>query len=446
MKVTIDKKSQNEGVITINLEEKDYKEAFENKLKEYGKKMNLKGFRPGKVPVGLVNKMYGKSIKADEINHKASNGLEDFIKDQKLQLLGDPIAIPNETPSDFETQKDFELKFDVGFVPEFNIPLEKKVKVNYYTVKEDKDLLEQTLQNLKDQFGDRTDPEIAEEQDTVFGDLKSEDGSIEKKAGIKIADMPKKNRNLLIGKKKGDVINFEIEKAFGKEKSGILGNMGMSKEELEALKGPFTLKVDSLTRMAPAEMNQEFFDKVFGPGSVKTEEEFISRVKEDIAKSNEVEQKNQFFRDIKKTLNENTKLELPRDFLKRWLTLGAGQENKIPEDQLEKELPDYIDQLKWNIITNKVREEQKIEVKPEEVKEETKRLFNSQLGQNFPEDQKDELLERFADNYLQENEGKNFSNIFNSLMERRILEYLEQNVTRVEKKINHKEFKKLLEG
>ncbi len=446
MKVNIDRKSNNEGVITINLEEKDYKEAFENKLKEYGKKMNLKGFRPGKVPVGLVNKMYGRSIKADEINQKASHGLEDFIKQEKLQLLGDPIVIPPETPLDFGDQKDFELKFEVGYVPEYDIPLTKKPKVNYYQIKEDKDLLDQTIQNLKDQFGDRSEPEKTAVEDVIYGELKSVDGSITKNAGIKIQDIQKKGQDTFIGKSKEELVEFKIDKIFGKDRSGILGNLGMSDKELSGLKGDFSFKIDSITRLKPAEINQELFDKVFGKDAIKSEEEFVERVKQDLEKSNEVEQRNQFFRDIKKTLNESTKLELPREFLKKWLKNGAGQDTKIPEDQLEKELPDYLDQLKWNIITNRIREEQSIEVKPEEVKDETKRLFESQLGQNFPTEQKEGLLDQFADNYLKENEGKNFSTIFNSLMERKIMTFLEDNVTKVEKKVNHKEFKKLLEG
>ena len=123
MKVSIEKKAENQGLITINLEENDYKPAFEKKLKDYSKKMNLKGFRPGKVPIGIVNKMYGSSIKAEEVNHKASHGLEDFIKNEKLQFVGDPMLIPPTKAYDFESQKDFEIKFELGLVPEYHNPI-----------------------------------------------------------------------------------------------------------------------------------------------------------------------------------------------------------------------------------------------------------------------------------------------------------------------------------
>ncbi len=445
MKVSLEKKAENEGLITINLEEKDYKEAFNNKLKEYSKKMNLKGFRPGKVPIGLVNKMYGKSIKADEINHKASHGLEDFIKKEKLQFVGDPMLVQPEEAYDFESQKDFEIKFELGLIPEYSIPLDKKIKVNKYSLKEDKGLYEETLENLRNQFGERSEPESSSDSDTVYGELKSKDESFSRTLGIAISDLDKKGQAFFTGKKKDDVVEFPIDKAFGKDKSALIGKAGLSETELKGLKGDFIFRIDSISKIVPAEINQDLFDKVFGKDQVKSKEEFETKLKEDITKSNEQETISQFHRDIRKALLEKTKLELSKDFMKRWLKQGANPELEINEEQLEKELPEYLDHLKWNLISNKIREDENIEVKPEEVKEETKKMIASQFGGNLPGD-RESFLDQFADNYLNENEGKNFGQVYNSIMERRIFDYLDSKVTAVEKKVSHKEFKKVLAG
>lgn len=441
MNVTLDKKADNFGVLTIEVQESDYAQELDKKIKDYSKKMNLKGFRPGKVPPGLVKKMYGTSLKVEEINQQASKGMQDFIEKEKIQLLGDPMIKQPDSAIDWDSNSPVKLEFEIGMVPEFDVPMDKKLKLTKYEVEMSDKLLTETIENLQKQYGNSSHPEEVGENDILFGDLKTEDG-IEQSISFSIEKLTAAKKKTFLGAKKEEVINFDPRKALAKTDEDLAQMLSLQIDDVKPFTGTCGFTLREITRKEESKLDKAFFEKIYGPDGVKDEAEFKTKVEADIKLSNDSESGNLLKRDIRKVLVDKTKLELPKDFLKRWLL--KSNEGKVSEEQVNAELDAYVDELKWNLITNKVREDQKIEVDPKEVEEETVKMIEGQFGANLPGDRKEEFLNQFAQNYLKEGDGKNFNRIFNLIMERKIFDYIETQVSPTTKKVDHEAFKKVL--
>jgi trigger factor len=444
LEIILDKKNSTEGVIKIKLSEGDYQSHVETKLKDYSRKANIKGFRQGKVPSGVIKKMFGKSILVEEINHVLSHKLTDYIKENNLKILGEPL--PNHDKSrdiDWDTQKDFEFEYNIGMVDEFKYDLSPKVKVQSYPIEVDKKVLDETLADLKKRFGNATYPETTEAADNVFGELKAKEGEFKKEyAFIEVAKVDKKEQKKFIGVKKEDEVEFDITNAFPDEatKAQILG---VSEEEAKNLNGTFVLKVNTISRTEQAEVNQELFDKVFGKDAVTTEEDFINKIKETISENYKRESDHFLDHHIEDYFIKNTNINLPETFLKSWLkTSGEG---KITDDVLEKEFDEYKRSIKWDLIKNKIAEDNKITVEADEVRGKAKEMIVAQFGGQGFADQLADRLDGIADNYLQGENGQNFMKMYNQIRSEKILKYIRENISIDEKKVSVDEFKKIVE-
>ena len=363
MDITLDKKSSTEASIKVTLKESDYQPNVEEKVKEYAKKATIKGFRPGKVPPSLVKKMYGKSIVVEEINNILSKSLSDYIKKEEIELIGEPLPNMEEAAKiDWDNQKEFEFNYSIGMVDDFTYDLSKKQKINSYSIELDKKGLEETLNNVKKQFGTTTNPEVSEAEDAFYGEISQVDGELSHEGLVSWSDLDKKAHKLFKGVKPGDVIEFEVEKTFA-DAHALSHVLSISEEEAKDLKGKFQFTVKNINRSSPAELNQELFDKVFGKDSVKDEQEFTAKVKEAVEGNYKRETDYYLRQSIIEHFVDNTTIEIPESFLKDWLL--TSNEGKVTQEDIDREFADYVKSLKWDLIKNKIAKDNEIKVENE---------------------------------------------------------------------------------
>jgi trigger factor len=443
LEITLNKKNNTEGVIKIKLTEGDYQPHVEEKVKDYSRKANIKGFRQGKVPSGVIKKMFGKSILVDEINHLLSHKLSDYIKDNQIKILGDPL--PNQEKAkqiDWDTQKDFEFEYQIGMVDDFTYEVSSKVKVKSYPIEVDQNTIDETLTDLKKRFGKVSEPETSEVDDNLFGELRAKEGDFKKEhAFIAIEKVDKKEQKKFIGLKKDDEVEFEISKIFS-EDAQVAQLLGVSDEEAKAAKGKYIFKLTNISRVEPAAVNTELFDRVFGKDVVTTEEEFLNKVKETISENYKRESEHFLDHNIEDYFISNTSINLPDEFLRSWLLSSSNGE--VTEDVLNKEFEHYKRGLKWDLVKNRIADDNKITVEAEEVRNKAKELIVAQFGGQAFVQQLGDRLDGIADNYLQNENGQNFMRLYNQLRGDKILKFIKDNITVEEKKVSVEEFKKIV--
>ncbi|MFN9861866.1 MAG: trigger factor [Bacteroidota bacterium] len=443
MNITLNKQSNTEGILNIKLTESDYLPKVDEKMKEYSRKASIKGFRPGKVPTGVIKKMFGKSILVEEVNHLISHSISDYIKENKVKVLGDPL--PNEDKArtiDWDNQKDFEFEFQLGMVEDFKVDLSSKVKVTSHPIEVDQKVIDETLNDIKRRYGKVSYPEVSEAGDNLFGEI-SVKGSDEKKGSyIAIEKVEKKEQKKFIGLKKEDTVEFDVEKTFADE-TELARALNMTEEEAKNAKGIYVFHVTSVSRVEPAAINQELFDKVFGTDVVKTEEEFLSKVKETITSNYQRETEHLLDHYIQHYFVDNTKITMPDNFLKTWLKNTSG--GQVTDEVLEKEFTQYKESLKWDLIKNQITEEKSITVEGDEVRERAKKMIIDQFGGEAIAAQLGSKLDDIANNYLagQDGKGETFMKIYNQLRHDKIMKVVKEAITINEKKVSLDEFKKI---
>ncbi len=441
MEITLDKKENNEGLIKVTLVEEDYQPKVDQKVKEYSKKAQLKGFRPGKVPPGVIKKMYGKSILVEEINNLLSSSLSEYIQKNDIKLIGEPLPEESSVESiDWDNQKEFNFEYAVGILDDFKLPLSDKTKVTKHLIKVDDKILNATIDDVKKQYGKREEPESASEESEVHVDMVSVDNPDEEFKHIPV-DLKKTNKKesaRFIGAKKGDEVTFDFKKLF-KDHPDISNILGIADAELKKIKGEFKATVLHIYNISPAEINQELFDKVFGKDKVKDEKEFREKVKETVASNYERESTALLQRDIKDKLIEETKINMPENFVKRWLSKGSRANLSI--EQVEKNFDIYVKELKWSFIQNRIATENKLDVSYEEIVDYTKQMMASQFGGSIPPELEPQM-DAFASNYLQGENGQNYARIQEQLFNGKIMDHIMNTVSIAEKSVDLDTFKK----
>lgn len=437
MEITLDKHASNQASVKIKLIEADYQPKVDAKVKDYARKAVIKGFRPGKAPVSMVKNMYGLSILVDEINVLLGESLNTYLKDQTFKILGEPIPIEKEDNSiDWKNQKDFEFDYKIGFVENIILNLDSKIVGTNYSVLVGEKLISETLENLKNQYGQKTNPDTSQAGDSIYGDLKSKDGELIQSLSLPLSKLSKKLSEKFIGVTKETVIDFDSKSVKPEEWSEAFGLE-------EELKGKFSFTVLNINRTEVAEMNQDFFDKIFGPETVKSEEEFINKVKETLQISYEKESKLFTDEELKKVLTDYAKIDLPEDFLKEWLL--RANEGKVTSEDVEKEFPIYAKQLTWSLISNHLAKENAIQAEHEDVIEKTKEMIREQFASSGFGSQMEASMDMFVDNYLKGNEGQNYMNMLTSVQNDKVMVLIKEKIKLKEKQISIDEFKELLE-
>jgi len=440
MNISLNKASDLQGRLTVVVTEADYKEKVEAKLKDYRKKASIKGFRPGMVPASLIKKLYGQSALVDEINHELGHAVSDYIKENKLNLVGEPLPAVDEADSiDWEKDTEFTFHYDLGFHGEFSVDLAKMKAIQSYEIKADKKEIDETIENLKKQFGEQTHPESVEDRDLVFGTFTQ--GEWVEKSAIPMHAIQDKSKKIFMGAKKGDTLKFAIDKVFVDAKSLALAT-GKKEEEVAELKGEVSYVVEDITRQVPAEMNVAFFDKVLGPGKATDEKSFRAEVETIVGENYAREAKYLLRIDAEKALLENVKIDLPEEFLRTWLI--RINEGKFTPEQIDQDFDNVKRDIRWNLIKNEIAEKFDVKVDYPEVVEKAKDMVRQQFGGYLSSDQPgiEEMIEKIAMGYLSDkSKGDNFMNLYNQAFSDKVATVIVENIPNKVSKIDVEKFK-----
>jgi len=442
LEITLDKHSSNQASVKIKLGEADYQPKVDAKVKDYAKKANIKGFRPGKAPIAMVKKLYGTSVLVDEINDILSTSLNDYIKAQEFKLLGDPLPVLSTAENiDWKNQKDFEFEYKIGFLENLDVKVDESIQVKDYVLELNETEVNDAIGNLRSQYGKMTNPEVSQENDFIYGDLKSVDGSFEKTLSLPLSKLNEEAVKNFVGLEKGAEVKFDPSTAIKEDLAQVL-----NLDELEAstIKGDYLFTVQNINRTEEAELNQEFFDKVFGPDQVSNEEEFFNKTKEILQANYNKEAKVFTEEKIKDALVENSNIDLPEAFLKEWLS--RTNEGKVTEEEIEREYPLYSKQMTWTLIANKIAEDNGIKAEHADIIEKTKEMIREQLGASGLGAQMEDSMDMFVDNYLQGKDGQNYMQMHTSVQNDKVLDFVKEKISLTEEKISIEEFKKLLEN
>lgn len=437
------------AVLTVKIEKPDYEEKVETVLKDYRKKANIKGFRPGMVPIGLIKKIYGRAVRIDEINKAVTENIQKYIVDEKLEILGDPLPKTDEQNLiDFDTQDDFAFSFELGLAPSIEIKLSKKNKVNQYQIIIDEKMKKDYLENYTRRYGELKKAETIEDKDVVKGNIAAIDESGNVKADGPSAedtslavDIIKDDeiKKLFIGKTLNETIDFDLRKAFPND-SEIGGLLRVKKEDSEGVNGFFRFTVNDISRFYPAEVNTELFDKIYGEGAVTTEEEFLKKIEDEITANLTKESDYKIMIDVKELTLDKTDIQLPEEFLKKWL---LRTNEKTTEELIEKEFDSFRKDLKWQLIKNKVARENEIKITEEELLKQAADITRYQFQQYGLFYATDEQINNYAKETLKREEDA--KRIADKVLEDKVMLILKDLVKLEEKSVSVEEFNKLFE-
>jgi len=439
---------QNNAEITISVEKADYAEKVEKTLRDYRKKANMPGFRPGMVPMGLIKKMYGKSVEAEEINKLVSDSLYNYIRENNINILGEPLPSESQPTIDFDTQETFEFVFDIALSPEFELNLTQKDKVNYYDIAVNDEMIENQVKSYTGRYGKYVQEETVEEKDMIKGELFELDGKVVKDGGIHVEGavltpayiQDKAQKKLFANAKKGDVITFNPKKAF-ENTAEIASMLKISKEEVENFTADCQITIEGITRYHEAEINQELFDKVYGEGVVTSEEAFRTKIKENIQENLIADSNYKFGIDAREMLVKKLDdVVFPDAFLKRWLL--ATNEN-LTAEKLDEDFPKMIQDLKWHLIKDKLIKTSELKIEAAEIEEFAKKMARAQFAQYGMIGIEDDMLANYAKETLKKEET--VRNIADKVMEDKVLETVKKSVKLNKKEISMDDFNKMFE-
>lgn len=439
------------AVISIEISKADYQDKVDKSLRAYGQKANIPGFRKGKVPFSILTKMFGKSVRVEEINRLVSEALYNYIRDNKLNILGEPMTAEDMTV-DLDAQDDFTFRFDVALAPELNVKVDKSISVPYYTITVDDDMVKRQDESFRARFGKQVSvDESTDEKDLIKGsmvELSSDgtplEGGITVESTIVSPNYFKSDdeKAKFAGVKKGDKVVFNPSKSCNASVAELASMLNIDKEKAANVTSDFEMTVTDITHLQPAELNQEFFDSVFGKDAVKTEEEYLAKIREMIAHQLVPESDYRFSLDSRAAIEKAVgDFELPDAFLKRWL-LATDKERKAEtiDDDYSRMVPD----LKWQLIKEQIVKQFDIHVDDNDLKAMAKRVAASQFAQYGMTGVPDDVLERYGNEMLSNKDTR--SRLINQATEMKIQTAIKESVTLNHKEVSMEKFQKLFEA
>ena len=439
MKITKTKISKIESTIHLVLEKKDYINQYESKLKELKKKANLKGFRPGMVPIQLLKKMYGKGVLFEEINKIVSNKINLYIKDEKIKIIGEPIPQENKLEdTNIDNINNFNFDFKVGHLSNFKIePFTKKSKYILHKIKVEKKIVDETIKNLQTQYANIENLKKVTNKSSVYGEISYDDKT--KKTLLEIEELDNKETNKIIGKSINDIIYIDLLKLTKNNNEKISQILG-EKMDIKNSPNKVSIKIENIIERSPAMINSDFFDKIFGKGKIKTKNEFDNEIKKSLSTNYLRESELLLNREIEKNLVSKYKIEVPTNYVKDWIT--KNNDEKTSKKLLNEQFKQYCNQIKWSYIVDDIIDKNKIKVENKEIVSLAKHQIQNQLqGSGLQEINKD--INKFVDNYLKHNNGENYLKIFNQLKSNKVFNLIKEKVSISEKSITFDKFKLL---
>ena len=439
------------GLMTVTVEEADFKDDVEKTLKDYRKKANFPGFRPGMVPMGLIKKQFGASVKMDTLNKFVGEKIYNYIKDNKIQMLGEPLPSEKQEPVDIEKDGPYTFMFDIAVAPEFKIELNGDTKLAYYNIKADDKLIDQQVDMFASQLGsyEKADSYDGEQRDMLKGDLRELDADGNTKEGgitvdgavmmpeyIKVEDQKK----LFDNAKPGDIIAFNPRKAYPDNDAEVASLLKIDREAVKSMDSDFSYQVIEISRFKKAEVNQEMFDHVFGKDAVKSEEEFRARIAEGLKPQLQANSDYKFLIDVRKYAEDAVgELTFPDALLKRVMLLNNKDKG---EEYVEKNYDESIRQLKWHLIKEQLVAANNIKVEDADVKAAAKEAARMQFAQYGMNNVPDEYLDNYAGEMLKKRDSA--AGFVDSAVENKLVQALKGVVTLDEKTVTLDEFNELM--
>ncbi|TKC06507.1 trigger factor [Pedobacter polaris] len=444
MNITQEKIDDLNALVKITIAPEDYTPRVDKALKEQAKKANLPGFRKGMVPIAHMKRMYGKSILVEEINNMLSETLSKHLTDNKVEVLGQPLPIMDDSKEfKWDNTDEFEFKYELGLAPKVDVEITSKDKFTAYNVKADNETLEARIKNIRKSYGKMTNPEVSAEGDVLYADLvqlspdgTAFEGGITSTGSIRLDLVTdKKILKSLVGLKKDAVVELDIQKAFDNNETVIAKLLNIGEEDAKDLKSKFQVTVKNVNRLEESDLNQEFFDKIFGAGLVTDEAGFRAKITEEVESMFKQDADRKLQNDIYTQLTEQTKMQLPDEFLRKWL---KATNEKLTDEELEQGYADFAKNLKWTLIENKIITENEIKIDYKDVFETAKQRLDAQFRMYSPQPMPEDQLAQYTATFLQEKENAN--RIFDEVKALKVFEHIQSVATLDQKDIDYNKF------
>ena len=447
MNVTMEKNGNVSGIITVSLEENDYQDKVKKDLKTIGLKHHIDGFRAGKVPAGILKKMFGKQVLADVINRETVDALFKYIEDNKLNILGEPLSTSENEEVSFE-KKEYAFSFEVGLAPEIDLTIDKNLTIPYYTITVDDDMVKRQNESFARRFGSQVPGEKVDDTALVKGSVVelNEDGSV-KDGGISSENVilsmnylsGTEEYNKFLDKAVGDKVVFNPKDASKGNVAEIASMLNIEKEKADSVASNFEFDIKEIIVLKPAEMNQEFFDNVCGKDQAKNEEEYFARLREMIAGQLKLDSNYRFTIDAQKVIMDKVgELELPEEFLKKWL---KKTNEKINDDNVDEEYKNMLPSAKWQLVKENVAKSMGVKVDDEDLKREAHLLAVQQFAQYGMTNVPDEYIEKYANDFLTNKEYR--QRLIDKAVDDKLFAAVKEAVKLDEKAVSAEEFNKL---
>lgn len=452
MNISFEAPDKINGLMTITLETADYQPEVDKTLKDYRKRANIPGFRPGQAPMGMIKRQFGPSVKVDAVNKLLGEKLYEYVRENKIQMLGEPLPSEQQEQLDFESDKPLTFKFDIAVAPAFEAKLSGKDKIPYYNITVEDKLIDQQVEMYQSRSGhyDKVENFDMEQRDMLKGDLRELDaaGNV-KEGGITVADavlMPQyikvdDQKKLFEGSKLGDIITWNPRKAYPESDVEVSSLMKIQKEEVKDHEGDFTFQITEISRFVKAEVNQELFDQTFGEGTVKDEKAFRQKIADTISQQFKSDADYKFLLDVRAHMEKKVgKLEFPEALLKR-VMLNNNKDKGA--DFVEKNFDASIKELGWHLIKEQLVAAQEIKVGDDDLKNVAKEAARAQFAQYGMSNVPDEYLENYAQEMLKKRE--NVDGLVDRAVDVKLTEALKNVVKLEEKDITLEKFQEMLQ-
>ena len=441
--------------LTVKLEKTDYLPSFEKALKEYSKKANIPGFRKGMVPAGLIKKMYGPSLFTDEVLRSVDRELIGYLQNDKLDIFAQPLPLEADIRQlDVNNPAEYTFHFEIGMKPEFQLPDLATAKTTNYVVKVTDEMINSEIARLQNRYGNMTDQDSVQTEDNVLNLLFSEvdengndiENGIQKEISLLVKYFKEDFRSNLYGKVLNDYVIVQLDKAFEeKEIDFIASDLGIDKNDTSALQKHFKLQISKIGHLDKKELNEEFFLQLYPNQDVKTEADFRNKVKEEIQAYWNGQARNQIHDQLFHLLTEQTEIQFPEGFLKKWVkTQGdPSSESTKTDEQVEKEFPTFLNQLKWTLITDKIVQENEIQVQPDEIRDFAKQQLFGYMGGMGAETQDQPWINDYVEKMMKDR--KYMEDAYNRIQTQKIFEWAETKLNPTDKEIEAEAFTKMVE-
>ena len=445
MNITFEAPDKINGLMTITLESADYQPEVEKTLKDYRKRANIPGFRPGQAPMGMIKRQFGTSVKVDAVNKLLGEKLYEYVRENKIQMLGEPLPSEQQEALDFESDQPLTFKFDIAVAPEFEAKLSGKDKVPFYNITVDDKLIDQQVEMYQSRAGhyDKAETFDPEQRDMLKGDLREVNGTIEVADAVLMPQYMKveDQKKLFEGAKLGDIITWNPRKAYPESDVEVSSLLKIQKDEVKDHEGDFTFQITEISRFVKAEIGKELFDQTFGEGTVKDEKEFRQKIADQISQQFKADSDYKFLLDVRAHMEKKVgKLEFPEAILKR-VMLNNNKDKGA--DFVEKNFEASIKELAWHLIKEQLVSAQGIKIEDADLKETAKEAARAQFAQYGMSNIPDEYLENYAQEMLKKRE--NVDGLVDRAVDVKLTAALKSVVKLDEKEISLEDFQKMLQ-